>query len=158
MASFTELAPSAAVEEVKIEGKIFAQRGLSSDDLFAIIGKFPKLEELLAEGANPSNVNPVKIGLAVIGAVGPIIAAGYEPSKKDDTKVLSRLPLQTQLKLLVPIWKLTFPDPEGPFGQQAALVLQFLEGKIKIETQSTSSPETSSTSSTADILPMRSGA
>jgi hypothetical protein len=108
MADLLDIAPSTAVEVVKINGKRIIVRGLHGDAIASIIARFPELGLLLGGGG--ANIGPRLIE-RFGGAIGPIIAAGC--GHLGDEKYehhAGTLLVEHQLKLLQAIIGLTFPN------------------------------------------------
>ena len=72
MADLLDIAPSTAVEVVKIDGKRITVRGLHGNAIASIVARFPELGLLLGGGADIGPQLIERFG----GAIGPIIAAG----------------------------------------------------------------------------------
>jgi len=108
MADLLDIAPSMAVEAVKIEGKRIVVRGLAADAMANIAARFPDL--LVLFGA-AGEMNVSRLIQHCGGAVGPIIAAGcgHLGDEKYEA-VAGRLPVENQLRLLAPIFRLSFPN------------------------------------------------
>ena len=74
MADLLDIAPSTAVEVVKIDGHRVTVRGVSVDAIASIIARFPELKSFINGGLGDSIVPRLIQGCGA--AVGPIIAAG----------------------------------------------------------------------------------
>jgi hypothetical protein len=107
MADLLDIAPSTAVEVVKIDGKRIIVRGLHGDAIASIVARFPELGALLGGG---NDIGPRLIE-RFGGAIGPIIAAGcgHLGDEKYEQHA-STLLVEHQLKLIKAIIGLTFPS------------------------------------------------
>jgi hypothetical protein len=153
MADLLDIAPSTAVEVVKIDGQRIIVRGLHGDAIASIVARFPELGLLLGGGADIGPQLIERFG----GAIGPIIAAGCghlgDPRYEQHASMLL---VQDQLKLVQAIISLTFPNGLASFVETlATLVTQADEGekpkpvKVRLRT----SPSPSPLSSDADSRP-----
>jgi hypothetical protein len=121
MADLLDIAPSTAVEVVKIDGNRIIVRGLHGDAIAAIVARFPELATLL--GGMGSD-----IGSRLIerfgNAIGPIIAAGCgHPGEEKYEQHAATLLVEYQLKLLKAIIGLTFPNGIAAFVEALTSVL-----------------------------------
>lgn len=108
MADLLDIAPSMAVEAVKIDGKRYVVRGLALNAMANIGARFPDL--LVVFGA-AGEMNVPRLIQHFGGAVGPIIAAGCgHLGDEEYEKAFGTMPAENQLRLLAPIWRLTFPN------------------------------------------------
>lgn len=113
MADLLDIAPSTAVEVVKIDGKRLVVHGLSANAIASIVGRFPDLGMLMAGEAASIGMRLIeRLGIAI----GPIIAAGcgHLGDEKYEQHA-GRLLIEDQLKLIKAIIGLTFPNGFGPF-------------------------------------------
>src|SRR6516165_1128449 len=82
MADLLDIAPSTAVESVKIDDRFLTVRGLNGEAIASIVSRFPDLAKLLAGNAN-------EVGPKLIGqfghAIAPIIAAACGHCNDDKT-------------------------------------------------------------------------
>ena len=121
MADLLDIAPSTAVEVVKLDGQRIIVRGLHGDAIASIVARFPELAALL--GGMGGN-----IGARLIerfgGAIGPIIAAGcgHLGEEKYEQHAATLL-LEHQLKLLKAIIGLTFPNGLSSFVETVTSVI-----------------------------------
>jgi hypothetical protein len=115
MADLLDIAPSTAVEVVKINGERFIVRGLHGNAIASIAARFPKLALLPGGG---DNIVPRMI--EQFGeAIGPIIAAGCGCLGDEKREaVASQLLIEDQLKFLKAILGLTFPNGLGSFVEE----------------------------------------
>ena len=120
MADLLDIAPSTALEVVKIDGKRIIVRGLHVDAIASIVARFPELGLLLAGGANISPRLIERFG----GAIGPIIAAGCDHlgDEKYEQHAATLL-VEDQLKLLNAIIRLTFPNGWSSFVETVTALL-----------------------------------
>jgi hypothetical protein len=121
MADLLDIAPSTAVEVVKIDGNRIIVRGLHGDAIAAIVARFPELATLL--GGMGSD-----IGARLIerfgNAIGPIIAAGCgHPGEEKYEQHAATLLVEYQLRLLKAIIGLTFPNGIAAFVETLTSVL-----------------------------------
>lgn len=109
MADLLDIAPSTAVEVVKIDGKRIIVHGLHGDAIASIVARFPELGLLLGGGSS-ANIGP-KLIERFGGAIGPIIAAGcgHLGDEKYEQHAGTLL-VEYQLILLKAIIGLTFPN------------------------------------------------
>jgi hypothetical protein len=130
MADLLDIAPSTAVDSVWIDGNRIVVRGLKLKAIAAIVARFPELRTLLNGFDNESAIGAMIVGCAA--SVGPVIAAGcghlgdkvYEEFATDMT-------LDSQAKILKPIFALTFPNGVGSFIQNLTALLGDDEGAKK---------------------------
>ena len=107
MADLLDIAPSTAVEVVRIDGNRIIVRGLHGDAIASIVARFPELGALLGNG---SNIGPRLIE-RFGSAIGPIIAAGCgHLGEEKYEQHASALLVEYQLQLLKAIIALTFPN------------------------------------------------
>jgi len=144
MADLLDIAPSTACEAVWIGEQRIIVRGLSVDAIASIIARFPELRALVNGGGD--------IVASVISAcgkaVGPIIAAGCGHIAEDAYEQhAARLLPEQQLKLLKPIFGLTFPNGLSSFVEAlTGLIGGTGEGAkpIKIRSRNSRSPSSHS--------------
>jgi hypothetical protein len=152
MADLLDIAPSTAVEVVKIDGQRIIVRGLHGDAIASIVARFPELAALL--GGMSGN-----IGARLIerfgGAIGPIIAAGCgHPGDEKYEQHASKLLVEHQLLLLKAIIGLTFPNGLASFLATVTSVLAGMdEGGKTIKVRLRKSPSPSPPSSDAASRP-----
>jgi hypothetical protein len=153
MADLLDIAPSTAVEAVKINGDArLVVHGLNGNAIASIVARFPKLAALLG---NPSD----NVGWHLIehfgSAIGPIIAAGCDHLGNEEAeKRASDLLVEDQLKLMVAILELTFPNGFGSFiAQLTTLMNRADEGAKPHRVRLRKSPLPSQPSSDADSRP-----
>jgi hypothetical protein len=141
MADLLDIAPSTAVEVVKIDGNRIIVRGLHGDAIASIVSRFPELGALLGGGGNLGPRLIERFG----GAIGPIIAAGcgHLGDEKYEQHA-STLLVEYQLKLLQAIIGLTFPNGIASFVEtMAALVTRADEGAKPVTVRLRKSPSPS---------------
>ena len=148
MADLLDIAPSTAVEVVKIEGKRIIVHGLHGDAIASIVSRFPDLGALLGGAIGDINV-PRMIGQCG-NAIGPIIAAGcgHLGDEKYEQHA-SKLPVEYQLDLTRAIIGLTFyPNGWVSFAQKVtALMARANEGEKPVTVRLRKSPSPSQPSS-----------
>jgi hypothetical protein len=151
MADLLDIAPSTAVEVVKIDGKRIIVRGLHGDAIASIVSRFPELAALLGGGGAIGPRLVERFGYAI----GPIIAAGcgHLGDEKYEQHA-SALLVEYQLKLLQAIIGLTFPNGIASFVETlAALVTRADEGAKVFKVRLRKSPSPSPPSSDAASHP-----
>jgi len=153
MADLLDIAPSTAVEVVKIGDQRIIVRGLHGDAIASIVARFPELGLMLGGGADIGTRLIERLG----SAIGPIIAAGcgHLGDEKYEQHAGTLL-VQDQLKLLQAIISLTFPNGLASFVETlATLVTQADEGEKKkpIKMRLRKSPSPSQPSSDAASRP-----
>jgi hypothetical protein len=113
MADLLDIAPTTACQAVKINGGMrFVVHGLNAPAIASIVSRFPELAVLLAGGGTNLGWHLIKhFG----SAIGPIIAAGcgYLEDEEREKRV-GNLLIEDQLKLIVAIIGLTFPNGLSP--------------------------------------------
>jgi hypothetical protein len=151
MADLLDIAPSAAVEVVKIDGKRIIVRGLHGDAIASIVSRFPELGALLGGGGNIGPRLIERFG----GAIGPIIAAGcgHLGDEKYEQHA-STLLVEYQLRLIKAIIGLTFPNGLTSFVETVTALLPGAdEGEKVIKVRLRKSPSPSQPSSGAASHP-----
>ena len=107
MADLLDIAPSTAVEVVRIDGVRLMVRGLNGNAIASIVARFPELAQLLGGGGNLGPRLIERFG----AAIGPIIAAGCgHLGDEIYEQRAGALLAEDQLKLLRAIIGLTFPE------------------------------------------------
>jgi hypothetical protein len=147
MADLLDIAPSTAVEAVKLNGGArLIVRGLNANAIASIVARFPKLALLLGSSGND-------IGWHLIenfgNAIGPIIAAGCNHLGDEEREArANNLLVEDQLKLIVAILGLTFPNGFGSFIEQMTkLISRTDEGAKRYKVRFRKSPSPSQPSS-----------
>jgi hypothetical protein len=151
MADLLDIAPSTAVEAVKIDQRFIIVCGLHGDAIASILSRFPQLTNLLGG---------VDMGPRLIAqfgnAIGPIIAAGC--GHLNDEKYeqhAAKLLVEDQLKLVKAIIGLTFPNGIISFVTAMTTFLAGPDEGVKtVKMRLKQSPSTSQPSSVADSLPI----
>jgi hypothetical protein len=149
MVDLLDIAPSTAVEVVKIDGLRVNVRGVSVDAIASIVARFPELKSL-AGGSGDSFLPRLIQGCGA--AVGPIIAAGcgHLADEVYEQHAAKLLP-EHQLKFLKAIYGLTFPNGIGSFVQElTGLIGGAGEGAKAVKVRLRKSPSPSSPSADAD--------
>ena len=153
MADLLDIAPSAAVESVIIDGKFITVRGLHGDAIASIVARFPKLAALL-------DGDSAEFGSRLISnfgnAIAPIIAAGCgHLGDEKYEQVAAALLVEDQIRLIKAIVELTFPKGIGSFVKT---MTEFLsgndEGAKPVTMRLKKSPSPSQPSSAADFPPI----
>jgi hypothetical protein len=150
MADLLDIAPSTAVEVVKIDGLRVNVRGVSVDAIASIVARFPELKSLVDGGSGNSFLPRLIQGCGA--AVGPIIAAGcgHLADETYEQHAASLLP-EHQMKFLKAIFGLTFPNGIGSFVETlTSLIGGAGEGAKPIKVRLRKSPSPSSPSPDAD--------
>ena len=132
MADLLDIAPSTAVEVVKIDGKRIVVRGLHGDAIASIVARFPELGLLLGGGS--TNIGP-KLIERFGSAIGPIIAAGCDHLGDEKYEQhAGKLLVEYQLKLLKAIIGLTFPNGIASFVETVTALLPGADEGAKVVT------------------------
>jgi hypothetical protein len=121
MADLLDIAPSAAVESVKVGDRFIVVRGLRGNAIASILARFPGLAALL--DGNIDEFGPRLI--AQFGnAFGAIIAAGCDhlEDKTYEQYASETLLFEDQVKLITTIIRLTFPKGAGSFVAVATAI------------------------------------
>ena len=131
MADLLDIAPSTAVEVVKIDGERYLVRGVSVDAIASIVTRFPDLKSLASGDVGGDIV--VRLIAGCGAAAGPIIAAGfgYLGNEKCEQHAARLLP-EHQLKFLRAIFGLTFPNGIGPFIQELTSLIGGASEEAKV--------------------------
>jgi hypothetical protein len=152
MADLLDIAPSTAVEVVKIDGNRIIVRGVSVDAIASFIARFPELKSLI-NGEGGDIVSRLITGCGA--AVGPIIAAGcgHLGDEQYERRAATLLPEQ-QIKFIRAIFGLTFPNGIGSFVQElTSLMGGANEGAKIVRVRLKHSPSISQSSSDAASHP-----
>lgn len=117
MADLLDIAPSTAVEVVKIGEHRIKVRGVSVDAIASFVARFPELKTLTNGDIGDSMVPRLIAGCGA--AVGPIIAAGCGHLNEEvyERRAAELLP-EVQLKFLRAIFGLTFPNGIASFIEE----------------------------------------
>jgi len=152
MADLLDIAPSTAVEVVKINGERYTVRGLHGNAIASIVARFPNLGLLLGGGADIGQRMIEQAG----SAIGPIIAAGCgHLGDEKAEKIASELLIEDQLKFLKAILGLTFPNGFGSFVEQLTSLMGGKdEGAKVVKVRLRKSPSPSQPSSDAATHPI----
>lgn len=129
MADLLDIAPSTAVEVVKIDGKRIVVHGLHGDAIASIVSRFPELGALLGGGGNIGPRLIERFG----GAIGPIIAAGcgHLGDEKYEQHAGTLL-VEYQLRLIKAIIGLTFPNGLTSFVETVTAFLPEADEGAKV--------------------------
>jgi hypothetical protein len=151
MADLLDIAPSTAVDVVKTaDGQRVKVYGLHGNAIASIAARFPRLMTVFGD-ADDGNVSRL---IGQLGdAIGPIIAAGcghlaVEKYERHAAKLLA----EDQFKLVVAIYRLTFPNGLASFFEAMAHLLNGAEEKV-VRVRLRKSPSASPPSSDADSRP-----
>jgi hypothetical protein len=125
MADLLDIAPSAAVAVVEIDGKPITVRGLSLDAIASIIARFPELKSLIKDGFDDDLIPRLILGCGA--SVGPIIAAGCGHLADEAYERMNLLPLH-QVRFLKVILGLSFPNGVGSFVEELTGLMRDLMG------------------------------
>lgn len=117
MADLLDIAPSTAVEVVRIDGERIKVRGVSVDAIASFIARFPELKSLVNGGFGEDAVARIIKGCGAV--IGPIIAAGvgHLGDERYEQHAASLQP-EHQIKLVKAIFGLTFPNGLGSFVEE----------------------------------------
>jgi hypothetical protein len=125
MADLLDIAPSTAVDVVKVGDKRVIVHGLHVDAIASIVARVPQLRSIAAGGGDLVTRLITMAG----AAVGPIIAAGCgHPNDETYEKHAVTLSIEEQAKFLKAILWLTFPNGIGPFLE---LMTSLMGGAVK---------------------------
>ena len=117
MADLLDIAPSTAVEVVKIGEHRVKVRGISVDAIASIVARFPGLKSLASGDVGGDIILHMIEGCGA--AAGPIIAAGCgHLGEEEYERLAAKLLPEYQLKFLRAIFGLTFPNGIGSFVQE----------------------------------------
>jgi hypothetical protein len=153
MADLLDIAPSTAVEIVKIDGQRVMVRGVSVDAIASIVARFPELKSLINGGFGDSIIPRLIEGCGA--AIGPIIAAGcgHLGEERYEQRAAALLPEQ-QIKFIRAIFGLTFPNGIGSFVQELTSLIGGASEEVKpVRVRLKTSPLPSPQSSDADSHP-----
>jgi hypothetical protein len=165
MADLLDIAPSAAVEVVRISGQKLTVRSLGANSIGTLAVRFPGIMGILLGGFVAADVGSKLVG-QFGAAVGPIIAAGcgHLGDEKAEHHADTAFLLEDQLKLVVVIIGITFPNGLGFFEdlvQQFAEMAKRLTGaageeakkiyKVRLKTSPSPSPPLSDTDSPPNL-------
>jgi hypothetical protein len=153
MADLLDIAPATAVEAVRISnGQRLVVRGLNGNAIASIAARFPAMVMLL--GGSDANVVARLVGQFGI-AIGPIIAAGCgHPGDEKAEAIAGAFLPEDQLKLVMTIYRLTFPNGLTPFIEAMASLMAGADEKPKtVRVRLKQSPSASPTSSDEVSLP-----
>jgi hypothetical protein len=151
VADLLDIAPSTAVEVVRIDDKRIIVRGLHGDAIASIVARFPELGVLLGSG---NNIGPRLIE-RFGSAIGPIIAAGcgHLGDEKYEQRAAT-LQVEYQLQLVKAIIGLTFPNGLTSFiGKLMTLMTGAVDEQKVIKVRLKTSPSPSPPSSDAASHP-----
>jgi len=150
MADLLDIAPTTAVEVVKINGQRIIVHGLRAPALASIAARFPKLIGLFLGGFSSADLGP-KFIEQLGEATGPIIAAGcgHLADEKYEQHAAAMLLLEDQLRLVIAIIRLTFPNGFGFFVEMVATLGGAGEEAKVYKVRSKKSPSPSPPSSDA---------
>jgi len=117
MADLLDIAPSTAVEVVKIGEHRVKVHGISVDAIASIVARFPGLRSIASGDVGGDIILRLIQGCGA--AAGPIIAAGCGHLGDEEYERLgAKLLPEQQLKFLRAIFGLTFPNGIGSFIQE----------------------------------------
>jgi hypothetical protein len=150
MADLLDIAPSTAVEVVKIGELRIKVYAITFNAMASIASRFPALKSLSTTSDNSDIVSRL---IASCGAaVGPIIAAGcgHQDEEAYEQHASQMLPEQ-QLKLLNGIFSVTFPNGLGPFIESMTALMAKVSGategaqpvKVRLKKSLSQSPHSS---------------
>jgi hypothetical protein len=152
MADLLDIAPSTAVEVVKIDGARVIVRGVSVDAIAFIVARFPELKALVNGGLGDNFLPRLIEGCGA--AIGPIIAAGcgHLADETYEQHAAKLLP-EHQMKFLKAIFGLTFPNGIGSFVEALTSLIGGGEGAKPVKVRLRKSHLPSSPSSDAGSRP-----
>jgi hypothetical protein len=150
MADLLDIAPSTAVEVVKINGQRITVRGLNADAIASIAARFPDLPQLISGGVN--NIVP-RLIQQLGKSIAPIIAAGcnYLGDERYE-QAASRLVIEDQMKLFTAIIGLSFPNGVMSFAEAMIALREKADGgqkviKVRLKKSLSASPPSSDAAS-----------
>jgi len=154
MADLLDIAPSTAVEVVKISGQRITVHGLRAPALASIVARFPDLIGLFLGGLTLADITPKFVG-QFGAATGPIIAAGcgHLGDEKYEQHASTALLLEDQLRLLMAIIGVTFPNGFGFFVEMVTKFTRSMAGeeakivKVRLRKSPSQSPPSSDAAS-----------
>lgn len=124
MAGLLDLGP--LTEEVKVGAKSLTVSGLSAEDLFYLLNRFPDIRKLL----NRENVTTESLVALAPNVIDEIIVCACGSRKVSDghhannhamaLKTAHSLPAGVQADILSAVVRLTFPGGVGPFAERLA--------------------------------------
>ena len=131
MADLLDIAPSTAVDVVKLDGQRIIVRGVSVDAIASIAARFPALKSIATGSSGDDFLARMIAGCGA--AIGPIIAAGcgHLGDERYEQRAAALLPEQ-QLKFLVPIFELTFPNGIGSFVEDLTRLIGGARKEAKV--------------------------
>jgi len=131
MADLLDIAPSTAVEVVKIDGQRVLVRGISVDAIASIVARFPGLKSLASGDIGGDIILRLIEGCGA--AAGPIIAAGcgHLGDARYEQLAAKLLP-EHQVKFLRAIFGLTFPNGIGLFVQELSSLIGGASEEVKV--------------------------
>lgn len=153
MADLLDIAPSTAVEVVKIGDHRIKVRGVSVDAIASIVARFPGLKSVAIGGFGDDIIMRLIEGCGA--AAGPIIAAGcgHLGDPEYEQRAAKLLP-EHQIKFLKAIFGLTFPNGIGSFvGELTSLISGPNEGAKVVKVRLKKSPSPSQPLSDAASRP-----
>jgi len=153
MADLLDIAPSTAVEVVKIDGRRIIVRGISVDAIASIVARFQNLKTLASGGFGDDIILRLIQGFGE--ATGAIIAAGCgHLDEAEYEERAARLLPEQQIKFLRAIIGLTFPNGISSFVDEVtSLIGGASEGAKPVKVRLKRSPSTSQPSSDTDSHP-----
>jgi hypothetical protein len=156
MADLLDIAPSAAVGVVKINGQRLTVHSLGANALASLAMRFPDVIAVLFGGG----LGAVDVGRKLFeqlgAAAGPIIAAGcgHLGDEKYEQYADTAFLLEDQLKLVTAIIRITFPNGFGFLDETVKRFTGAAGGEAKIwKVRLKKSPSPSPPSSDADSRP-----
>jgi len=131
MADLLDIAPSMAVEAVRVNGgqRITVQK-IGFDGIAYLVKHFPDLAMLVAGGITTNTAALLVTQMS--GAVCPIIAAGcghYGDEKYE--QAAAKYLAEDQLKLLGAILRVTFPNGFAPFMEAMETIAKGAMGELE---------------------------
>src|SRR5262245_2116421 len=154
MADLLDIAPSTAIESVRVNGGTrLIVHGLNANAIASIAARYPKVVGLFLGGTGTADLQPQLIG-QLGEAVAPIIAAGCgELANEEAERRANNLLLEDQLKLFKAIWTLTFPNGLDAFLKALASLTDAGEGAKVVKVRLRQSRSLSQPSSDAASRP-----
>jgi len=145
MTDLLDIAPATAYDVVRTsDGRRVKVRGLRSNDIAAIVTRFPHLIAAVAAAGD----NLVFLVGALGVATGPVIAAGCDQLGNEQQEAAAdRFLFEDQVKLLKAIFWLTFPNGLSSLMDTMATLAEPKKPMIKVrsKTSPSVSPDSSDT-------------
>lgn len=115
MTGLLEIGPVS--KRVKFGNKTVEFFGLSAEDIFHLMGRFPEVEKILQNKA--TEITPTQLMRAGPEIVGAIVACANDMRGNVEAEMVARrLSFPKQLEVITAIFECTFEEGVGPFVEQ----------------------------------------